>query len=172
VNSDNCRGLVFALFLKPRALNLCTEQCVPHSYPRQRVQCLATSPPYLKVPNVTHLTKVAERKVMDYRQLSRQDIIWNGCKSYRALLATTLKTKFQINQPTRCNSFTSSLLDVYAWLDMSWAPPRPSSGAYNCPSSFWFYCWRVAVSALLVVVWQVITCQTTANNAETTTFQW
>jgi hypothetical protein len=39
---------------------------------------------------------------------------------------------FQINQPTRCKSFTSLLLDVYVSLNMFWAAPRPSSGAYNC----------------------------------------
>jgi hypothetical protein len=38
---------------------------------------------------------------------------------------------------------------------MFWAPPRPSSGAYNCINSLWFYRWSVAVAALLVVVWQV-----------------
>jgi hypothetical protein len=38
----------------------------------------------------------------------------------------------QINQPTRGNSFTSLLLDVYVSLDMFRVPPRPSSGAYNC----------------------------------------
>ena len=59
----------------------------------------------------------------------------------------------QINQPTRCNSFTSLLLDVYVWLNMFWAPLRPSSGAYNCISSLWFYRWSVVVAALLVVVW-------------------
>jgi len=37
----------------------------------------------------------------------------------------------QINQPTRCKSFTCLLLDVYVWLNMFWAPPCPSSGAYN-----------------------------------------
>ena len=37
----------------------------------------------------------------------------------------------QINQPTKCNSFTSLLLDVYVWLNMFRAPLRPSSGAYN-----------------------------------------
>ena len=31
--------------------------------------------------------------------------------------------------------------------------PRPSSGAYNCISSLWFYRWNVVVTALLVVVW-------------------
>jgi len=70
----------------------------------------------------------------------------------------------KINQPTRCNSFTSVLLDVYVWLNMFRAPLRPSSGAYNCTRSLLFYRWSVAVGALLVVVWQ-ITCQTTTNNA-------
>jgi len=58
----------------------------------------------------------------------------------------------QINQPTRCNSFTSLLLDVYMWLNMFRAPPRTSSRAYNCTRSLWFYSWSVVVGALLVVV--------------------
>ena len=45
----------------------------------------------------------------------------------------------EINQPTRCSSFTSLLLDVYGSLNMFRAPPRPSSGAYNCINSLWFY---------------------------------
>jgi len=61
----------------------------------------------------------------------------------------------QINQPTRCRSLTSLLLDVYVWFNMFRAPPRPSSGAYNCVSSLWFYRWSVAVAALLVVGGQV-----------------
>jgi hypothetical protein len=61
-----------------------------------------------------------------------------------------------INQPTRLNSFTSLLLDVYVWLNMFRAPLRPSSGAYNYTRSLWFNRWRVAVGALLVVVWQVM----------------
>jgi len=44
--------------------------------------------------------------------------------------------------------------------------PRPSSGAYNCISSLWFYRWSVAVIALFVVV-----CQTTTNNAATAMLQ-
>jgi len=72
----------------------------------------------------------------------------------------------QIIQLTRCNSFTSLLLDVYVWLNMSRAPPRPSSGAYNFTSSLWFYRWKVAVAVLLVVVWQ-----TKTNNAPTATLQ-
>jgi hypothetical protein len=56
----------------------------------------------------------------------------------------------QINQSTRCNSFTSLLLDVHVWCNMFQAPSRPSSGAYNCTRSLWFYRWRVAVAALLV----------------------
>ena len=73
----------------------------------------------------------------------------------------------QINQPPRCNSFTSLLLDVYVWLNMFRAPIRPlSSEAYNCTRSLWFYRWREAAGALLVVVWQ-----TTTNNAPTATLQ-
>jgi len=68
----------------------------------------------------------------------------------------------QINQPTRCNSFTSLLLDVYVWLNMFRVPSRPWSGAHSCTRSLWFYRWSVGVVALLVVV-----CQTTTNNATT-----
>jgi len=56
-----------------------------------------------------------------------------------------------IFQSTRCNSFTSLLLDVYVWLIMFLASPRPSSGACNCTWSLWFYRWREAAGALLVV---------------------
>jgi len=45
----------------------------------------------------------------------------------------------QINQPTRCSSFTSLLLDIYMWLNMFRASPYPSSGAHNCTWSLWFY---------------------------------
>jgi hypothetical protein len=45
--------------------------------------------------------------------------------------------------------------------------PCPSSEAYNCISSLWFYRWSVVVATLLVVDWQV--WQTTTNNAATTT---
>jgi len=61
----------------------------------------------------------------------------------------------QIIQPTRCNSFTGLLLDVYVWLNRFRAPPRPSSGAYNCINSLRFYRWSVVVAVLLVVVWPV-----------------
>jgi hypothetical protein len=72
----------------------------------------------------------------------------------------------QINQPTRCNHFTSLLLDVYVWLGMFWASPHPSSGAYNCTRSLWFYRWRDAAGALLVVVIETMT-----NNAPATALQ-
>jgi hypothetical protein len=41
------------------------------------------------------------------------------------------------------------------------ASPCPSSGTYNCTRSLWFYRWREAAGALLVVFWQV-TCQNTS----------
>jgi len=43
----------------------------------------------------------------------------------------------QIIQPTRSNSFTSLLFDVYVWLNLFRASPRPSSGAYNCTRRLW-----------------------------------
>jgi len=79
--------------------------------------------------------------------------------------------KIQIIQPTRCNSFTSLLFDVYVWYDMFRASPRPSSGACNCTKCLWVYRWREAAGALLVVVWHVITCQTTTNNAPAASLQ-
>jgi hypothetical protein len=54
-------------------------------------------------------------------------------------------------------------------LNMFRGPPRPSSGAYNCINSLWFYRWNVVVAALLVVVWPA--GQTMTNNAATTTLQ-
>jgi hypothetical protein len=50
----------------------------------------------------------------------------------------------QTIQPTICSSFTSLLLDVYGWLNMFRASSRPSSGAYNCTRSLWFYRWTEA----------------------------
>jgi len=54
----------------------------------------------------------------------------------------------QVNQPTRYNNFTSLLLDVYVWLNMFWAPLRPSSGACDCTRSLWFYRWSVVSHGL------------------------
>ena len=59
----------------------------------------------------------------------------------------------QINQPTRCNSFTSLLLNVHMCLNMFWASPRPSSGAYDCTRSLWFYLWKETARALLLMIW-------------------
>jgi len=67
------------------------------------------------------------------------------------------KNTVQIIQSTKCNTFTSLLLDVYMWLNMFRASPRPSSVAYNCTRSLWFYRWREAAGAMLVVVWQTAT---------------
>jgi hypothetical protein len=69
----------------------------------------------------------------------------------------------QKKKKKRCNSFRSLLVEVYeyVWLNMFRAPLRPSSGAYKCTRSLWFYVWNVAVGALLVV----------ANNAATATLQ-
>jgi hypothetical protein len=79
--------------------------------------------------------------------------------TFRAISEPTASDMIQINQPTRCHSFTSLFLDVYVWLDMFREYPRLSSGAYNCTSSLWFYRWKEAAGSLLVVI-----CQTTTSN--------
>jgi len=73
----------------------------------------------------------------------------------------------QIIQSTRCNGFTSLLLDIYVWLNMFRASPHPSSGAYNYTRSLWFYCWKEVAGALLVVVWQATTNNTPAASTPT-----
>jgi hypothetical protein len=67
---------------------------------------------------------------------------FNVCKSVHHHM-------IQINQPTRHNSFTSLLLDVYVSFNMFWALPRPSSEAYNCISSLWFCRWSVGGSSVV-----------------------
>jgi len=64
-----------------------------------------------------------------------------------APIKKSVATSIQINQLTRCNSFTSLLLDVFVWLNKFRAPLRPSSGAYNCTRSFCLDRWSVAVGA-------------------------
>jgi len=54
-------------------------------------------------------------------------------------------------------------------LNMFRAPPRPSSGTYNCINSLWFYRWSVVVATLLVVVWPA--GQTKTNNPAITTLK-
>jgi len=53
----------------------------------------------------------------------------------------------------------------FVLLSMFWAPPRPSSGAYNCINSLWFY--RGGSS----VVSRRLAGQITTNNTATTTLQ-
>jgi len=92
-------------------------------------------------------------------------VLFYNCISFILFGFEAWSLTIQISQPTRYNNFTSLLLDVYVWLNMFRALPRPSSGAYYCTRSLWFYRWREAVGALLVVVWQ--TCQMNGEGSET-----
>jgi hypothetical protein len=109
--------------------------------------------------------KVSLQELTCSMQTDRQDKS-NSCFYKFVVRRSVHHHTIQINQPTRCNSFTSLLRDVYVWLNTFWAPPHPSSGAYNCTRSLWFYHWRVAVGVSLVMVWQ-----TTTNNTPTATMQ-
>jgi len=59
---------------------------------------------------------------------------------------------FQINQPTRCNNFSSLLLDVIYSSTCFGRPHARPQELNNCSSSLWFYRWSVVVTVLLVVV--------------------
>jgi len=80
---------------------------------------------------------------------------------------------FQINQPTRCNNFSSLLRDVYVQLNMFRASSRPSSRAQQLQ-------WQPLVLPLerggSSAVGRVRACRparpTTTNNTATTTLQW
>jgi hypothetical protein len=63
-------------------------------------------------------------------------------------------TTFQINQPTRCNNFSSLLLDVYSYVSSTCfgRPHAHRQELNNCSSSLWFYRCSVVVAVLLVVV--------------------
>jgi hypothetical protein len=110
-----------------------------------------------------HLKSDKYNEYFTWRPTYTYDNILNSFDVRRSVNHHTI----QIIQPTRHNSFTSSLLDVYVWLNVFRASPRPSSGANNCTRSVWFYCWRAVAAALLVVVWQ-----TTTNNAPAAALQW
>jgi hypothetical protein len=99
----------------------------------------------LSSPSFTVCTKTKTRTKTNTNTLRRYSVLF---KKFQILI--------EINQPTRCNSSTSLLLDVYVWQNMFGASTRPSSGAYNYTRSLWFYRWSEAAGALLVVVWQVI----------------
>jgi hypothetical protein len=86
----------------------------------------------------------------------------------RKLNAISLQWCWQVRAPSyNSNKLTNQMQQLYSFitwrfvsLNMFQAPQRPSSGAYNCISSLWFYCWSVVVAALLIVV---RTGQTTTN---------
>jgi hypothetical protein len=95
--------------------------------------------------------------VLGLSHYSRQQTANVCCNSIKFTQKSVNHHTIQANQPTRSNSFTSLLLDVYVWFNMFRASPRPSSGAYNCTRSLWFYRWRKAVGALLVVFCRLLT---------------
>jgi hypothetical protein len=62
--------------------------------------------------------------VLQVQVRKRKPCCWSARKQ-------DIRNEFKINQPTRCNNFSSLLLDVYSYvqLNMFRASSRPSSGA-------------------------------------------
>ena len=63
----------------------------------------------------------------------RSAAIAQGIRGYNSVTFKVCKSVhhhvIQINQPTRCNNFSSLLLGVYVQLNMFWVSSHPSSGA-------------------------------------------
>jgi len=74
--------------------------------------------------------------------------------------------RFQVSQPTRCNSFSSLLLGFTYSSTSFWRPYAHHQQLSNYSSSLWFYRWSVVVAVLLIVVGQ-----TKTNSTVTTTLQ-
>ena len=75
----------------------------------------------------------------------------------------------QINQPTRCNYFSSLLLEFIYDSTCFGRPHAHHHELNNCSSSLWFYRWSVVVAVLLVVLRPA--GPTTTNSTAVTTLQ-
>jgi hypothetical protein len=98
---------------------------------------LTTEPPELSKRNVVHRWIIKKRTKHLWRSQVR---------------ASSYDSNKSTNKMQQFHKFITRHLCVAQHFR---APLRPSSGAFNCTRSLWFYCWSVAVGALLVVVWQV-----------------
>jgi len=63
-----------------------------------------------------HIIIICYHNYIGYLQLYTRNKTFKVCKPVH-------HHTIQINQQTRCNSFTSLLLDVYVWLNMFREPP-------------------------------------------------
>jgi hypothetical protein len=128
------RRLVWKLYIKSENLALTVLLVLDKSRGHQQELCLA-HPQTFKFnihpkspPHDSHLWLPFIKPQLQTTWFNHFDV----CKSAHHYT-------IQINQPTRYDSFTSLLLDVQMLLNMFRVSPRPSSGAYNCTGSLWFY---------------------------------
>jgi len=80
--------------------------------------------------------------------------IWDPRMHYKPSVIVNFNSNKLTNQ---MRQFYKFITWRFVSFNMFRAPPRPSSGAYNCINSPCFYCWSVVVAALLVVVWPRLT---------------
>ena len=88
------------------------------------LRCQPVSPHAFLMWNESCLKKTWEVKHKHMIQASEEPEGFKVCKSVH-------HQTIQINQPTRCNNFSSFLLDVYLQLNTFRASSRPSSGAQH-----------------------------------------
>jgi hypothetical protein len=109
------------------------------------MQCAGTILSYVVYPAEQYVS------ILSKNSKSFEKTYW----SWNIYFELLYDSSFQTNQPTRCNTFTGLLLDVHMWLNMFQTSSRPSSGAYHCSGSLWFYREQEAAGALLIVFWPV-----------------
>ena len=86
---------------------------------------------FLQTRAVYEMWKNTEQRGYDRRQngACALHVGYLGLQTHTHTHTHRICKTFQINQPTRCNNFSSLLLDVYVQLNMFRASSRPSSGA-------------------------------------------
>jgi hypothetical protein len=69
---------------------------------------------------------------------------------YKCLMGLREVLKFNSNKSTnQMQQFYKFITWCFVWLNMFREPPCPSSGAYNCINSLWFYRWSVGGSSVV-----------------------
>jgi hypothetical protein len=84
--------------------------------------------PYTNKNNDPDLTGLSSLKNVVMEKLLLTSHLWSNCCFIFKVCKSMHHHMIQINRPTRCNNFSSLLLDVYVQLNMFWASSCPSSG--------------------------------------------
>jgi hypothetical protein len=104
----------------------------------------------------THIWPFQESKTLKYTKLETQNWYTSITREW-----TVFGVSKSVHHPSYdSNKLTNKMQQFHKFITWRFGmaqhvsgAPRPSSGAYNCINSFWFYRWSVTVAALFFVVW-------------------